>query len=131
MELSFLSLKQKDVISVSDGRNLGKVCDVSLSFPDCSWLGITVPGCKGFKLTNKGEQFIPINNIVQIGEDAVLVKTEDKRPPSRPPKEKCPPPCPSPCPPQCPPPCQPPKPRPSQPNPHFESGDRRDYGEYE
>ena len=129
MELSFSSLKQKEVISVSDGKNLGRVCDVTLSFPDCSWLGITVPGSKGFKLTNKGELFIPVNLIVQIGEDAVLVKTEDKRPPMPPPKEKCPPPQ---CPPQCPPPCPPPNPRPQNNHPNnFQNGDRRDYGEYE
>ena len=119
MELSFQNLKQKDVISVTDGRNLGKVCDVSVSFPDCNWLGITVPGCKGFKFTNKREQFIPVSWIVQIGEDAVLVKTEDKKPPCPPPpKDKCPPPCP---PKHCPPPNRPP----------FENPDRRDYGEYE
>ena len=125
MELSFQSLKQKDVISVSNGKNLGKVCDVTLSFPECDWLGITVTGCKGFKLTNKGETFIPIASIVRIGEDVVLVKTEDKRPPLPPPKDNCPPP-------PCPPPCPPPRPRPQNNYPNnFQNGDRRDYGEYE
>ena len=120
MELSFSSLKQKDVISVNDGKNLGKVCDISVSFPESNWLGITVPGCKGFRLTNKGEMFIPVNWIVRVGDDAVLVKTEDTKPPA-PPKDKCPPP-----------PCPPPKhcPPPNHPN-NFQGGDRRDYGEYE
>ena len=131
MELSFQNLKQKDVISVNDGKNLGKVSDISVSFPECNWLGLTVPGCKGFKLTNKREMFIPVNWIVQIGEDAILVKTEHKPPDCPPPKGKCPPPdCP---PPNCPPPnCPPPKPRP-RPNHHdnFQGGDRRDYGEYD
>ena len=124
MELSFQSLKQKDVISVTDGKNLGKVCDVTVSFPETDWLGITVPGCKGFKFTNKHEQFIPVSQIVKVGEDAVLVKTEDKKPPCPPPKDKCPPPCPPP------------------PNGHRRQNnypdsfpdnipDRRDYGEYE
>ena len=115
MELSFSSLKQKDVIGINDGKNLGRVCDISLSFPECNWLGITVTGCKGFKLTNKREMFIPVSSIVRIGEDAILVKTEDKKPPMSPPKDKCPPP-----------PCPPPRPRQS-----FENSDRRDYGEYE
>lgn len=130
MELSFQQLKQKDVISVTDGKNLGKVCDVSVSFPECDWLGITVPGCKGFKFTNKHEQFIPVNQIVKVGEDAILVKTEDKKDcppkPPRPPKDKCPPPCPP-----CPPPKgrRPPKNYPDNfPN---DMPDRRDYGEYE
>ena len=118
MELSFHNLKQKDVINISDGTNLGKVSDISVSFPEYNWLGITVPGCKGFKLTNKRETFIPVKLIVQVGEDAVLVKTEEKCPPCPPPKGKCPPP-------PCPPP-RPPKPRYNQ-----ENNDRRDYGEYE
>lgn len=117
MELSFLQLKQKDVVSVSDGKNLGKVCDVTLTFPERGWLGITVTGCKGFKLTNKRELFIPVNQIIKVGEDAVLVKTEDKKP--APPKDKCPPPCP---PPKC--------KKPPQPD-FFEPPDRRDFGEYE
>ena len=124
MEHSFHSLKQKDVIN-SDGINLGKVCDISVSFPECNWLGMTVTGCKGFKFTNKRELFIPVNLIVRIGEDAILVKNEAKTPPPcPPPKDKCPPP-------QCPPPCPPPN-RPHQ-NFHdnFQGGDRRDYGEYE
>ena len=122
MELSFQHLKQKDVINVNDGKNLGKVKDITVSFPEQRWLGITVPGCRGFKLTNTGELFIPINAIVSIGEDAVLVKNEPPAPPCPPPpKGKCPPP-----------PCPPPKPRKSQNYPdNFQSGDRRDYGEYE
>ena len=119
MELSFLSLKQKDVISVNDGKNLGKVCDISVSFPECNWLGITVPGCKGFKLTNKRELFIPVNWIVRVGDDAILVKPDDKKPPAPPPNDKCPPPPPKHCPP------------PPKHCPPFENPDRRDYGEYE
>ena len=122
MELSFNHLKQKDVINISDGTNLGRVCDISVSFPECNWLGITVPGCKGFKLTNRREQFIPVNLIVKVGEDAILVKSE-KAPPCPPPKDKCPPP-----------PCPPPKPRKQKNYPdNFPNNnqDRRDYGEYE
>lgn len=126
MELSFQALKQKDVVSVSDGKNLGKVCDITVSFPECNWLGITVPGSKGFKLTNKRELFIPVSQIVKVGEDAVLVKTEDKKPDCPPPKPPCPPPkgkCPPPCPP-----CPPKRPRDEFPD---NIPDRRDYGEYE
>ena len=84
MELSFSQLKQKDVVSVTDGKNLGKVCDISLTFPDNNWLGITVTGCKGFKLTNKKELFIPVGEIVKIGQDAILVKTGEKNPTASP-----------------------------------------------
>ena len=120
MEFSFSQLKQKDVINISDGKNMGKVCDLSFTFPENNILGFTVTGCKGFRLT-KQEQFIPIKSVVKIGEDTVLVKNEKTQPPPppRPPKNKnecCPPPCP---PPDCPPPC-PPFP-----------GNRRSYDEYE
>ncbi len=126
MELSFQQLKQKDVVSVTDGKNLGKPCDLTVCFPENRWLGITVPGCKGFKFTNKHEVFIPVEKIVKIGEDAILVKTEEKKD----------------CPPQksdCRPPRNPHNHRPpsrSQSNlpPNSccdESFDRRDYGEYE
>ncbi len=127
MELSFQALKQKDVVSVSDGKNLGKVCDVTVSFPESNWLGITVPGSKGFKLTNKRELFIPVSQIVKVGEDAILVKTEDKKPDCPPPKPPCPPPK-GKCPPPCPPPCPPKRPRDDFPD---NIPDRRDYGEYE
>ena len=121
MELSFHDLKQKDVINVSDGTNLGKVCDISVSFPECNWLGITVSGCKGFKLTNKREVFIPVNLVVKVGEDAILVKSDDRNPPCPPPKDKCPPPKDK---------CPPNRPPQNYPN-NFQGGDRRDYGEYE
>lgn len=126
MELSYQALKQKDVVSVTDGKNLGKVCDVSLTFPDSDWLGITVTGCKGFKLTNKKELFIPVGQIVKIGQDAILVRTEEKKG-CKPPKDDCPPP------PNCPPPKCPPKRPPKNPfPPDFPvPPDRRDYGEYE
>lgn len=127
MELSFQALKQKDVVSVTDGKNLGKVCDVTLTFPESDWLGITVTGCKGFKLTNKKELFIPVRHIVKIGQDAILVKTEDRKDDCKPPKDNCPPP------PVCPPPKCPPKRPPKNPcPPDFPfPPDRRDYGEYE
>lgn len=122
MEVSFQQLKQKDVVSISDGKNLGKVCDITLTFPENEWLGITVTGCKGFKLTNKKELFIPVGQIVKIGQDAILVKTEDKKG-CRPHKDDCPPP-------KCPPKNPVPPNHKFPPNSPFPP-DRRDYGEYE
>ncbi|MDE7083032.1 MAG: PRC-barrel domain-containing protein [Clostridia bacterium] len=120
MEVNFSFLKQKDVINLNDGKNMGKVCDLSFTFPENNVLGFTVTGCKGFKFS-KQEVFIPIKNVIKIGKDAVLVKYGDKDdkpdcPPPCPPKQPCPPPCP---PNNCPPPCPPPKPN------------RRSYDEYE
>lgn len=122
MEVTYSSLKQKDVINLLDGRNLGKVCDITFSFPENNVLGFTVTGCKGFKFS-KQEIFIPIRSVVKIGDDAVLVKFgKSDSPPEKPPKKpNCPPPnncCPPPCPPDN---CCPPQ-RPDN---------RRSYDEYE
>lgn len=120
MEVTFSVLKQKDVINLTDGRHLGRVCDMTFTFPENNVLGFTVTGCKGFRFS-KQEVFIPIKNVAKIGKDAVLVNLGDNKPdcpPPKPPKNEKPNFCPPPCPP-CPPPCPPP-PR-----------DRRNYDEYE
>ena len=96
-----------DVVSVTDGKNLGKVCDISFFFPENKLKGLTVTGCKGFRFT-RSDLFIPITDVVRIGEDVILVKQKSKQPkPDCPPKpDGCPPPCP---PYGCPPPCPPPR----------------------
>lgn len=106
MDINFSELKQKEVINVSDGRHLGRVCDISFTFPEGKVIGVTVTGCKGFKFT-KQEIFLPIKCIVKIGEDAVLVSFNENSPP-QPNKGQpcCPPPQPNKAPPCCPPPPQ-------------------------
>lgn len=101
MEVIFSELRQKEVINISDGKHLGKVCDMKFTFPEGNVLGVIVTGCKGFKLT-KQDIFIPLKSISKIGQDAVLVNINDDSSPNKPPKgQNCPPPCP---PPFCPPP---------------------------
>lgn len=121
MEVTFTSFKQKDVVNLLDGKNLGRVCDITFSSPENRVLGLTVTGCKGFHFT-KQEIFLPIQTVVKIGDDAVLVKFGKSEPPAdKPPQKPCPPnDCPPPCPPNnCPP-------------PHSNhGGDRRSYDEYE
>ena len=122
METSFLAIRQKDVINLVDGKHLGKVCDISFSFPENNVLGFTVTGCKGFRFS-KQEIFLPIKTVVKIGEDAILVKFgKEEKPdkPEKPPKKPdCPPPWTPPCPPSC---------SPCPPCPPY---DRRNYDEYE
>lgn len=108
MEITFSQLKQKEVISVSDGKNLGKVCDATFTFPENNFIGITVTGCRGFKFS-KQEIFIPVKQVVKIGEDAVLVNLDGGK-------------------------CPPPNGKPSCPPPHGKPPcppDRRSYDEYE
>lgn len=87
MDVIFSELKQKEVINVSDGKHLGRVCDISFTFPEGKVLGFSVTGCKGFKFT-KQEIFLPLKCIVKIGEDAVLVSFSENPPP---PPPNCPP----------------------------------------
>lgn len=92
MEVIFSELKQKEVICITDGKHLGKVCDLTFSFPEGKISGFTVTGCKGFKFT-KQEIFLPLKCVVKIGEDAVLVNGETPPPP---PPGNCQPGCPPP-----------------------------------
>lgn len=118
METSFLAIRQKDVINLVDGKHLGKVCDISFSFPENNVLGFTVTGCKGFRFS-KQEIFLPIKTVVKIGEDAILVKFGKEEKPDKPEKPPKKPDCPPPCPPSC---------SPCPPCPPY---DRRNYDEYE
>ncbi len=92
MELSFSELRAKEVINTQDGKKLGKVCDVALCYPENRWIGIVVPGGKGFGF-KKNNLFIDLKHIAKIGEDVILVnigmprKNPPKRPPYCPPNE--------------------------------------------
>lgn len=80
MELSFSELRAKEVINTQDGRKLGKVCDLALCYPENRWVGIVVPGKRGFAF-KKTELFIEMRNIVKIGEDVILVNVGMPKPP--------------------------------------------------
>ena len=71
MEISFSDLRLKEVINTQDGRRLGRVCDVILCYPENRWIGLVVPSGRGFG--KKQELFLELRNIVNIGEDVILV----------------------------------------------------------
>lgn len=83
MEFSYNDLRQMDVVSVSDGRNLGRVCDLLFDFPEGRVRGFYVTGCKGFRLTRQ-DIFIPLKSVVRIGEDVILTEADDIPPPKKP-----------------------------------------------
>ena len=76
MELSFCSLRNKEVVNICDGKKLGNIID--LVFDTCygKVVGIVVPSDKGilsvFKSCN--DIFIPYNRICKIGKDIILVE---------------------------------------------------------
>ncbi len=68
MEFTFSQLKQKDVINLNDGKNLGRVCDVTYVWPENKLTGITVTGGRGFRFMRQ-DMFIPVSCIVKIGDE--------------------------------------------------------------
>ena len=97
MELTFNDLTKKDVVNVVDGKNLGHVTDIKLSFPKGILVGIIVPGRKTNFLSNifcKTQLYIERRYIVKIGGDAILVKVDgcihqDVEKPLRPKEKPC------------------------------------------
>ena len=84
MQISFLELRDKDVVNITDGKKLGRIQD--MMFTKCGQVtGFIVPGEKKFlKCIARDECiFIPYGNICKIGEDIVLVEL----------KTDCPVPC--------------------------------------
>jgi len=72
MEVSFLDLKEREVINVYDGKKLGRIIDVVFNNRNGIVKGIVVPGDK--KIFRKAEDlFIPIEKIKRIGNDVILV----------------------------------------------------------
>ena len=72
MELSFLDLKEREIINVYDGKKLGHVTDIVFNNETGIVRGIVVPGDK--KIFRKDEDiFIPIDKIKRIGNDVILV----------------------------------------------------------
>jgi len=75
MEMSFCTLKNKDVINITDGKNLGNICDLMFDTCNGKILGIIVPTSKNFfsLFKSNNDIFIPYNRICKIGKDIILV----------------------------------------------------------
>ena len=117
MELNYSELAKRDVINVADGSCLGRIIDLTLTFPDGVLAGIFVPGRKQhglLKMFDKTRIYIEENKIIKIGGDVILVdlRCADLCAPNVGVGKTQPKPSPKPCPPQkpCPPkPCPPPQ----------------------
>lgn len=100
-------------MNLTDGRRLGKVCDVVFSWPEGRVQGIVVPGGRGFRF-GKADLFIDLKSVRKIGVDTILVELKAApKPDKRKGKwEECPP--------------------TPEPPPFYRGGnERRDFGEYE
>ena len=75
METSFLELRCKNVINVTDGRSLGHIIDIIIDIRTSRVLGLVVPGHKGFfsLFKNTDDIFIPYCNICKIAVSVLYV----------------------------------------------------------
>lgn len=71
MELNLAELKKKRVVNVCDGKELGRVCDISFNYPSGEVVGFIVSGKRG--LLGGDKSLIKLACVVKIGKDAVLV----------------------------------------------------------
>ena len=72
-ELSFCELRRKDIVSISDGRKLGRIVDLVFSSSTGKVQGIVAPYGRKFLCFRSQEVYIPYCNIKTIGEDIILV----------------------------------------------------------
>ncbi len=71
-------LKQREVINIVDAERLGYVYDVDIEFETGRILSLIIPRRKGFLGTffGRSDYIIPWENIVAVGKDIILVKTD-------------------------------------------------------
>ena len=77
-EYSFSELRNKRIINVSDGRELGHLCDIVFS---CTGriICFVAPGKKNFFRFNTNDcVYIPWNCIIKVGEDVILVELSNR-----------------------------------------------------
>ncbi|MDR3263350.1 MAG: YlmC/YmxH family sporulation protein [Clostridiales bacterium] len=74
MELTFLDLREKEVINITDGKKLGRITDIVMSGKG-KIIGIVTPGeRKLFKSGSDTNIFVPWCNIIKIGDDVILIE---------------------------------------------------------
>ncbi len=76
MDISFCKLRNKEVVNICDGKNLGNITDIIIDTTCGKILGLIVPANNRnffnfFKSNN--DIFIPYNRICKIGKDIILV----------------------------------------------------------
>jgi sporulation protein YlmC with PRC-barrel domain len=72
MEYTFRELKKKSVINVLDGKKLGKITDMEISFPCSRVVNFTVSPSL-CSISQDAVKIIPCE-IQRVGEDAILIK---------------------------------------------------------
>lgn len=79
MDVSFKDLKKKCVISVADGKKLGKITDIYFSYPQNCVKGFCVES--GLPPFTFEKTEVEICSVQKIGADAVFVRLDKKKQP--------------------------------------------------
>lgn len=89
MEISYAELRQKTVVNIVDGKNLGHIIDAIFDDVYGKLLGFVVPSIKRNFFKSNNDIFIPYQNICKIGSDVILVELlPQSAPPPPPPKDE-------------------------------------------
>ena len=72
-------LQSKNIVSVSDGKNIGNIIDVKIDEETGAIISLIIEGNKSFfSFSNRGvDTEINWKHITKIGEDVILVKKSD------------------------------------------------------
>lgn len=73
MDISFVEIREKEVVNIFDGKKLGHIIDIIFERESGRVKGVVVPGIKKF-MRKTEDIFVPIENLKKIGEDVLLVK---------------------------------------------------------
>jgi len=71
-------LRNKDIVSLKDGRKLGPVCDIELDLTAGKVLAIVLPGTNTVwgRFSRRSDVIVPWSGIYRLGVDTVLVDME-------------------------------------------------------
>ncbi|HOB64331.1 MAG: YlmC/YmxH family sporulation protein [Clostridiales bacterium] len=82
IDYTFCELREKMVVNICDGKQLGRIIDICVH---CGGkvVGLIAPGDTKFFKSLKGCDgiFIPWQNVVRIGDDVILVDLQSGMPP--------------------------------------------------
>ena len=72
-------LRQKEVINIKTGKRLGNIIDYDIDLRSGRILGVSIPVQGKFSILSKNDQdiFISWEKIKKIGDDVILIETED------------------------------------------------------
>ena len=72
-------LRQNEVINIKTGKRLGNIIDYDIDLRSGRITGVSVPVQGKFSILSKNDQdiFVAWEKIKKIGDDVVLIETED------------------------------------------------------